>query len=161
ARPHPEVVRYLERAGDRTFYEGLNEVEGGGAFREKLDEFMEKFGMRAPGEIDITRVRYREAPTMLVPSVLSHLRNNTPGEHREKFKQGAKEAEEAIQSLLRRVKATRGGTRKAAKLARLIALYRNTVGIRELPRYIIIRYLGLYRKALLEEAQTLVEKGIL
>src|SRR5690606_13828504 len=56
ARPHPEVVRYLERAGDRTFYEGLSEVEGGGAFREKLDGFMEKFGMRAPGEIDITRV---------------------------------------------------------------------------------------------------------
>jgi len=36
ARPYPEVVRYLERAEDRTFYEGLGEVEGGGAFREKI-----------------------------------------------------------------------------------------------------------------------------
>ena len=101
ARPYPEVVRYLEQAEDHTFYEGLSEVEGGGAFREKLDEFMEKFGMRAPGEIDITRVRYREAPTMLVPSILSHLKSNAPGEHREKFKRGEKEAQEAIQSLLR------------------------------------------------------------
>jgi pyruvate,water dikinase len=154
------VVRYLERAEDRTFYEGLGEVEGGGAFREKLDEFMEKFGMRAPGEIDITRVRYREAPTMLVPSILSHLKSNAPGEHREKFKRGEKEAQEAIRSLLRRVKATRGGTRKVKKLARLIALYRNTVGIRELPKYIIIRYLGLYRETLLEEAKALVVKRI-
>ncbi|PRX42614.1 phosphoenolpyruvate synthase [Planifilum fimeticola] len=161
ARPHPEVIRYLERAEDRTFYEGLSEVEGGGAFRKKLDEFMEKFGMRAPGEIDITRVRYREAPTMLVPSILSHLKSNAPGEHREKFKRGEKQAQEAIRSLLQRVKATRGGTRKAKKLARLIAMYRNTVGIRELPKYIIIRYLGLYRETILEEAKALVVKGIL
>ena len=161
ARPYPEVVRYLERAEDRTFYEGLGEVEGGGAFREKLDAFMEKFGMRAPGEIDVTRVRYREAPTMLVPSILSHLKSNAPGEHREKFKRGEKQAQEAIRSLLQRVKATRGGTRKAKQLARLIALYRNTVGIRELPKYIIIRYLGLYRETLLQEAKALVVKGIL
>ncbi|MFC7441421.1 phosphoenolpyruvate synthase [Laceyella putida] len=161
ARPCPEVVRYLEQAEDRTFYEGLSQVEGGDVFRAELDRFMKKFGMRAPGEIDITRVRYKEAPTMLVPSILSHMRSNAPQEHREKFKQGEQEAHEAIQSLLARVKATRGGARKAKKLARLIALYRNTVGIRELPKYIMIRYFDLYREAILEEAQTLYEKGLL
>ncbi len=160
ARPYPEVVRYLEQAEDRTFYEGLSQVEGGDAFRAALDRFMEKFGMRAPGEIDITRVRYKEAPTMLVPSILSHMRSNAPGEHREKFKQGEKEAHEAIQAVLARMKA-RGGARKAKKLARLIALYRNTVGIRELPKYIMIRYFDLYREAILEEAQILYEKGML
>ncbi len=161
ARPCPEVVRYLEQAEDRTFYEGLSQVEGGDTFRTELDRFMEKFGMRAPGEIDITRVRYKEAPTMLVPSILSHMRSNASGEHRKKFKQAEQEAEEAIQSLLARMKATRGGARKAKKLARLISLYRNTVGIRELPKYIIIRYFDLYREAILEEAQTLYEEGML
>ncbi|MBA4494833.1 phosphoenolpyruvate synthase [Paenactinomyces guangxiensis] len=161
AKPYPEVVRYLEQAEDRTFYEGLSQVEGGDAFRAELDQFMEKFGMRAPGEIDITRIRYKETPTMLVPSILSHMRSNAPQEHRKKFKQGEQEAHEAIQSLLARVKATRGGTRKVKKLARLIALYRNTVGIRELPKYIMIRYFDLYREAILEEAQTLYEKRIL
>ncbi|MBA4602158.1 phosphoenolpyruvate synthase [Thermoactinomyces sp. AMNI-1] len=161
ARPCPEVARYLEQAEDRTFYEGLNQVEGGNTFRAELDRFMEKFGIRAPGEIDITRVRYKEAPTMLVPSILSHMRSNAPQEHRKKFKQGEQEAREAIQSLLARVKATRGGARKAKKLARLIALYRNTVGIRELPKYIIIRYFSLYREAILEEAQTLYKEGML
>ncbi|SEM71868.1 phosphoenolpyruvate synthase [Lihuaxuella thermophila] len=160
ARPYPEVVRYLEQAEDRTFYEGLSQVEGGGAFRKELDRFMAKFGMRAPGEIDITRVRYKEAPTMLVPSILSHMRSNAPAEHREKFKQGEQEAHEAVQALLKRVKA-RGGARKEKKLARLLALYRNTVGIRELPKYIMIRYFDLYREAILEEARTLVETGML
>ncbi|MGA8942743.1 MAG: phosphoenolpyruvate synthase [Thermoactinomyces sp.] len=161
ARPWPEVVRYLEQAEDRTFYEGLSQVEGGSTFRAELDRFMEKFGMRAPGEIDITRTRYKETPTMLVPSILSHMRSNEPGEHRKKFNQGEQEAHEAIQSLLQRLETIRGGTRKARKLARLISLYRNTVGIRELPKYIIIRYFDLYREAILEEAQTLCNEGML
>lgn len=161
ARRYPDVVRYLEQAEDHNFYEGLNHVEGGAAFQAELDRFMKKFGMRAPGEIDITRVRYKEAPAMLIPSILSHMKNNAPGEHREKFKQGEKEAQEAIQSLLEKVKATRGGARKARKLSRWIAIFRNTVGIRELPKYIMIRYFELYREAILEEAQKLSEKGIL
>ncbi|WP_093231662.1 PEP-utilizing enzyme [Thermoflavimicrobium dichotomicum] len=136
-------------------------MEGGDVFKAKLDQFMERFGMRAPGEIDITRVRWKEAPTMLVPSILSHIRSNAPNEHREKFKQGEQEANEAIQVLLARVKATRGGLRKAKKLSRLITLYRNTVGIRELPKYIIIRYFDIYREAILEEANILFEKGII
>lgn len=161
ARNYPAVVQYLEQAEDSTFYEGLSQVEGGVAFKAELDRFMEKFGMRAPGEIDITRVRYQEAPTMLVPSILSHIRSNAPQEHREKFKQGEQEALEAIQALLKRVQATRGGSRKAKKLSRLLALYRNTVGIRELPKYILIRYFAIYREAILEEARILSEKGII
>jgi rifampicin phosphotransferase len=161
ARNYPEVVEYLQQAGDGTFYEGLRGVEGGDVFKAELDQFMEKFGMRAPGEIDITRVRWKEAPTMLVPSILSHMRSNAPNEHREKFKQGEEEANEAIEALLTRVKAIRGGSRKAKKLSRLITLYRNTVGIRELPKYILIRYFDVYREAILEEANILFEKGII
>jgi pyruvate,water dikinase len=161
ARNYPEVVEYLQQAGDGTFYEGLRGVEGGDVFKAELDQFMEKFGMRAPGEIDITRVRWKEAPTMLVPSILSHMRSNAPNEHREKFKQGEEEANEAIEALLTRVKAIRGGSRKAKKLSRLITLYRNTVGIRELPKYILIRYFDVYRQAILEEANILFEKGII
>jgi hypothetical protein len=135
-------------------------VEGGDVFKAELDRFMEKFGMRAPGEIDITRVRFKEAPTMLVPSILSHMRSNAPNEHREKFKQGEQEANEAIQALLKRVQATRGGARNAKKLSRLIAIYRNTVGIRELPKYILIRYFDIYREAILEEVNILFDQGI-
>jgi len=160
-RNYPEIVEYLQRAEDSTFYEGLREVEGGDALKAELDRFMEKFGMRAPGEIDITRVRFKEAPTMLVPSILSHMRSNAPNEHREKFKQGEQEANEAIQALLRRVKATPGGARKAKKLSRLIAVYRNTVGIREFPKYILIRYFDIYREAILEEAKILLDEGII
>ncbi|WP_417498502.1 phosphoenolpyruvate synthase [Laceyella putida] len=161
ARNCPEVVAYLQRAEDNTFYEGLKKIEGGDAFKAELDQFMKKYGMRSPGEIDMTRVRWKEAPTMIVPSILSHMRSNAPNEHREKFKQGEQEANEAIQALLARIKATRGGSRKAKKLSRFISLFRNTVGIRELPKYIIIRYFDIFREAILDEAKILSEQGII
>ncbi|WP_246333854.1 phosphoenolpyruvate synthase [Thermoactinomyces mirandus] len=160
ARDYPEVANYLERANDSTFYKGLREVEGGDVFKAELDRFMEKFGMRAQGEIDITRVRYKEAPTILVPSILSHMRSNNPNEHREKFEQGAKEANEAIQNLLTRVRKTKGA-RKAKKLSHLVHLYRNMTGTRELPKYMIIRYFGVYRDAFLEEEKVLCSKKII
>ncbi|MFY9338659.1 MAG: hypothetical protein WAO79_02645 [Methanosarcina flavescens] len=96
ARKHPEVVDYLERAKDSTFYEGLSEVKGGDVFRAELDRFMGLYGMRCPGEIDISNTRWWEAPTMLVPSIIYHIKSNAPGEHRKRFRQGRKEAQEAI-----------------------------------------------------------------
>ncbi len=160
ARNYPEVAEYLEHAVDKTFYEGLKEVKGGDVFKAELDRFMEQFGMRAQGEIDITRTRYKEAPTILVPSILSHMRSNKPNEHREKFEQGAREANEAIQSLLTRVRKTKGA-RKAKKLSRFIHLYRYMTGTRELPKYMIIRCFGVYRDACLEEAEILCAKRII
>ncbi len=159
ARDYPEVIAYLEKAKDGTFIEGLQEVTGGNVFLAEWNRFIEKYGMRAPGEIDISRTRYKEAPSMLIPSILSHIRSNTKGEHWERFKQGEQEANEAIQALLTKLRSTQGGTRKAKKIARLITLYRNTVGIRELPKYLMIRYFDFFRDAILEEGQMLYKNG--
>lgn len=162
ARPYPKLVEYLQNADDDgQFVQGLKEIKGGEAFLSSLDTFMAKFGMRASGEIDITRARWHEAPTMLVPSILSHMRNNMPREHHEKFEHGARDAREAIEILLERVKNMRGGTGKAKRLARLLTLYRYTAGIRELPKYMIVCYFDVYRQVILEEAKYLVERGVL
>ncbi|RAL24116.1 phosphoenolpyruvate synthase [Thermoflavimicrobium daqui] len=160
-RDYPRVVEYLQHAKDNTFYEGLKGIEGGNVFKAELDRFMEKYGMRAQGEIDITRTRWKEAPTMLIPSILSHMRSNAPKEHREKFEQGQQEANKEIQSLLERVKATHYGSKKAKKLSRLFTIYRNTIGIREFPKYIIIQYFGIFREGILEEAKILYGKGVI
>ncbi len=95
ARRYTEVADYLERAEDSTFYQGLSKVKGGNVFRTELDRFMELYGMRCPGEIDISNVRWREAPKLLVPSIINHMKSNAPGEHRKRFKQGKEEAQEA------------------------------------------------------------------
>lgn len=158
-RNYPDVLGYLEQAKDNTFYQGLQEIEGGDIFLAEWNRFIEKYGMRAPGEIDLSRVRYQEAPTMLVPSILSHIQSNAPKEHWNRFQQGEQEAIEAIEGLLARIKALPGGSRKAKKASRLLNLFRNTVGIREFPKYIMIQYFDIFKKAILEEGKQLYEQG--
>lgn len=159
ARNYPQVIEYLEQATNNTFSKGLQEIDGGEKFLAEWNRFIEKYGMRGPGEIDISRVRYQEAPTMLIPSILSHIKSNTPQEHRKRFEQGEQEANEAIHSLLTQIKALPGGARKAKKISRLITIYRNTVGIREFPKYIMILYFDLFKQAILEEGTQLAQQG--
>ncbi|WP_269851740.1 PEP-utilizing enzyme [Methanosarcina horonobensis] len=161
ARKYPEVVDYLEKAKDNTFYQGFSEVKGGDVFRAELDRFMELYGMRCPGEIDISNTRWREAPTMLVPSIINHMKSNSPGEHRNHFREGRKEAQEAVQKLLEHISNVPAGSLKARIMSRLLSIYRNSIGLREFPKYIIIRFFGIYRQAILAEARVLHQRGIL
>jgi len=161
ARKYPEVIDYLERAEDRTFYQGLSKVKGGDIFRAELDRFMELYGMRCPGEIDISNIRWWESPTLLVPSIINHIKSNAPGEHRDRFRQGRKEAQEAIQKLLDRIGNTPAGNFKARLMSRLLFIYRNSTGLREFPKYVIIRFFDNYRQAILAEARFLHQRGIL
>ncbi|MEH7504171.1 phosphoenolpyruvate synthase [Neobacillus drentensis] len=161
ARPYPEVIQYLKEAEDHSFYEGLSQIEGGHIFRKEFELYMDQYGMRCPGEIDITKPRWRESPTILVPSILSHIQNLKPREHREKFYNGKIEAEHAGQSILERVRKTRGGLVKQRWMSRLIKVYRDRMGIREHPKYMLVQHLNLYKQAILEEADKFVDKGIL
>lgn len=161
ARKYPEVVDYLERAEDSTFYQGLGKVKGGDIFMAELDRFMELYGMRCPGEIDISNIRWWEAPTLLVPSIINHIKSNAPGEHRNRFRQGRKEAQEAIQKLLERIGKTPIGSLKARLMSRLLFIYRNSTGLREFPKYVIVRFFDIYRQAIFAEARILHQRGIL
>jgi len=168
ARKYPEVADYLERAEDSTFYqglskvkEGLSKVKGGDVFKTELDMFMELYGMRCPGEIDVSNIRWWEAPTLLVPSIINHMKSNAPGEHRKRFSQGKKEAREAVQKLLERISNTPGGSLKARLMSRLLSIYRNSTGLREFPKYAIVRFFDIYRQAILAEARSLREREIL
>lgn len=56
--------------------------------------FFHTYGMRGPGEIDLTRDRWEEKPTQLIPLLLSNIRVLEPGEHRRKFEESKQESEE-------------------------------------------------------------------
>lgn len=157
-RELPEVEAYLARAEDETFFEGLQEVEGGTRFKEAFEEFLDKYGHRCPGEIDLTRPRWREAPTLLVSAILGHMRSVKPGEHRLRFKEGEREAREAAERILDRV--GRRGFR-ARRVQRLMVVFREMGGLREHPKYLITAVLDECRKAILAEAERLASEGVL
>jgi phosphoenolpyruvate synthase/pyruvate phosphate dikinase len=161
ARNDQNIVNSLQSESTKIPYDQLLAATNNTTFKHEWDRFIEKYGMRCPGEIDITTPRWREAPEILIASLLSHIRSVAPGEHRKKHEQGEKEAEKAAEELLRRIKNTRLGSFKAKLMARLIKVYRDTMGLREHPKYIMIRHLDMYKQAILEEGCSLFRKGII
>lgn len=159
-REHPQLAEHLQTRMDENFYDGLDTLPGGRQFHKQMEEFMNRYGMRCPGEIDISRPRWREAPTTLVPAIMSHMRTVRRGEHRVKFEQGTREAEKAALELIADVR-NRKGRIQARILSRLIKVYRGLGGLREHHKYLVIQHFDIFRQAILEEARSLVKKGAL
>ncbi|WP_408010003.1 phosphoenolpyruvate synthase [Pseudalkalibacillus sp. A8] len=158
-REHPGLLKYLESAADGTFYQGMDRFNGGQAFRKEFEDFINKYGMRCSGEIDITKPRWHETPTQLVPPILTHVRSVAPGDHRKKFKQGQLEADKAAEHLIQRAKELPDGWWKARIIKRLVSVSRHLMGMREHHKYVLVNYLDQYRHALLEEGRRLAKEN--
>ncbi len=160
-RQYPAVVEYFHHAGDETFFADLTQLEGGNNVSDSLQAYLEKYGMRCPGEIDITRTRWSEQPTVLIPMILSNIKNFAPNAHSTLFEQGRLKASQKEQDLLSRLEQLPGGQQKAKKTKRMISILRNFIGYREYPKYVFIQRYFVYKQALLREAAVLVEKGVI
>jgi pyruvate,water dikinase len=160
-RPHPEVVACLQQAEDEGFLDALAGLAGGREAREAIHGWLEKYGMRCVGEIDITRPRWSERPTTLVPLILGNVRNFEPGAGARRFEQGLLEARKKEQELLARLRALPDGERKADEARRRIEQVRTFIGYREYPKYGLVSRYFVYKQALLEEAERLVQAHVL
>lgn len=160
-RPYPAVIAYLQQVKDDDFWAELVKLPGGQETQAALQAFLDKYGMRCAGEIDITRTRWREKPTMLLPLVLSNIKHFAPGESKRKFAQGRQAALAKEQELLARLAALPDGEQKAAETKRMIDLVRHLIGYREYPKYAIVNRYFVYKQALLQEAARLVQANVL
>jgi len=91
-RQYPAVMDYFQHASDDTFFEELEKLDGGKAVSDSMQSYLKKYGVRCPGEIDITRTRWAEKPTMLTPMILNNIRNFEPGSHQTIVEQKRSEA---------------------------------------------------------------------
>ncbi len=160
-RPHPPVVAFLQGVDDDGFLDALPQLAGGSDAREAIETFLERFGMRCVGEIDITRPRWRERPTALVPLILDNIKLFEPGAAQRNREQGQQAAAQNEQELLERLRALPDGDHKADETKRMIDRVRTFIGYREYPKYDIICRFFLYRQALLAEAERLVHAHVL
>ena len=114
-RPHPQVVAFLEEVEDEDFLDELSALEGGQEARDAIRTYLDRYGMRCVGEIDITRPRWSERPTMLLPLLLGNIKNAEPGAAERRFEQGRQEAREKEQDLLARLRDLPDGDSKARR----------------------------------------------
>lgn len=121
-RPYPEVVAYLQRVNDddtkddnflaENFLTELVKFEGGQVARDAISAYLNQYGMRCAGEIDITKPRWSEKPTTLVPLILSNIKNFAPNAGKRRFEQGRREALQKEQELLERLRQLPDGEQK-------------------------------------------------
>ena len=160
-RPYPAIINYLEQVTDNDFLDNLIQMDGGKETRDAIDSYLDKYGMRCAGEIDITKTRWLEKPFILVPIILGNIKKFEPGAGKRKFEQGREEALKKEQELLGRLKQLPDGEQKAKETKKMIDIIRNFAGYREYPKYSIISRYFVYKLALLEEAEQLVQSNVI
>lgn len=179
-RPYPEVIDYLLKVSERSstaksktpegsllniedekFLDELLKYEGGRETQEAIIAYLDKYGMRCTGEIDITRTRWSEKPNILVPMILGNIKNFEPNAGKRKFEQGLQAALQKEQELLERLKLLPDGEGKAKETKRVIDLIRNFIGYREYPKYGIVSRYIVYKQAILKEAERLVQANVI
>jgi pyruvate,water dikinase len=160
-RPHPDVVAFLRRVEDENFLDELPTLAGGREARDAIAAYLDKYGMRCVGEIDITKPRWSERPTTLVPMILGNIKNFEPGAGERRFERGRQEAWEKEQELLTRLRALPDGEPKADEAKAMIDRIRTFIGYREYPKYHMISRYFAYKQALLNDSERLVQAGVL
>src|SRR6266516_703828 len=160
-RQYPAVLEYFQHADDETFFEELEKLEGGKAVGDSIRNYLRKYGVRCPGEIDITRTRWAEKPTLLIPMISNNIKNFEPDSHKSISEQKRLEAEQKGQELISRLERLPGGKRKAKKTKKMISVFRNFVGFREYPKYAMMQRFYVYKQALKKEAALLVQKRVI
>ena len=160
-RPYPDVVAFLQDVEDEGFLDELVKLAGGRETRDAIRAYLDKYGMRCVGEIDITKPRWSEHPTTLVPIILGNIKNFEPGAGARRFEQGRQEAWKKEQELLERLRALPDGERKAEEVKRMIDRVRAFIGYREYPKYGMVSRYFVYKQTLLDEAERLVQAHLL
>ncbi len=129
------------------------------AAQTAITRFLEKYGMRGVGEIDLGQPRWREDPTPIMHTLQSYLNIDDTSAPDVLFARGAESASNAIEELAARARKQSGGwlkekiVRGAARRVRLL------MGARESPKFFAIRTMGIVRKALLEAGEEFAKAG--
>lgn len=160
-RPFPKVIDYLQSVKDDNFLNEMLKLHGGQEASDAIRAFLNKYGMRCAGEIDITRPRWSEKPLTLIPMILGNIKNFEPHASQQLFEQGLHEAMQKEKELLERLKQLPDGEQKANETKQMIDLIRNFIGYREYPKFGMISRYFIYKQAILNEATQLVQAGVI
>ncbi|SEO44798.1 pyruvate, water dikinase [Halogranum amylolyticum] len=156
AREHPAVAEALR---ERRSLDGIRTVDGGDVFVAAVESFLDEFGHRATGELDLSRPRWREDPSGLLAIVRANLAHEEAGDHRERIRRLAAEGEVAATRLERRADHGPLGPLRSRLVRLLVQTYRNTVYTREYPKHEAARAFTTWRQALLDAGRHLVDAG--
>lgn len=142
-----QIASRLDQAGEEP-YPGHPEIK----------KFLEEYGHRANEELDLGLPRWEEEPEYVVSLVRSYIHNKTYQQGIEKFERDREEAEQAIEKITARLQEA-GAMRDAVKARKWLRDYRKLYGIRELPKFIMLEAVSLFRQLFMEIGEELQAAG--
>jgi phosphohistidine swiveling domain-containing protein len=153
AREVPALVEALRSMASPTPAQ-LAGIPGADRFMAGLERFLAEYGMRGAGEIDVSRTRWRDDPSVLLQVLRGNLSRSRPGSHREQHEAMIHEGDAALERVIAAAPALR-----RSLVRRLAKAHRSLVALREHPKFQIIRFFGLLHRAALAYGAQLVERG--
>lgn len=131
------------------------------AAQAAIAEFMQRYGMRGVAEIDMGQPRWREEPTAVIQTLQSYLK--IPGDMAPDvlFERGAQAADQAVERLAGRARRGFGGEIKERIVRTLAGRIRMLMGLRESPKFFIVRLMGMIRSELLASGEEFAREGII
>jgi len=126
-----------------------------------VTDFMNRYGMRGVGEIDLGQPRWREEPAAVMQTLQSYLQIRDDMAPDVVFAKGAKAAELAIERLAAQARRESVGGVKEKIVRGLAKRVRMLMGLRESPKFFIIRLMGIVRQELLASGEEFAKEGII
>jgi pyruvate,water dikinase len=131
------------------------------AAQAAIGEFMKRYGMRGVAEIDIGQLRWREEPTPIMQTLQSYLRIPEEMAPDLVFERGAQAAAAAIERLAAQARQSSAGGIKEKIVRAAARRIRILMGMRESPKFFIVRLMGIIRTELLASGAELARQGII
>jgi pyruvate,water dikinase len=158
-RPHPELATLLRTRPWDEARELLPNVSGGRELSVALEQFMSRYGNRCASEIDVSRPRWRDDPSLLLRVMRGGLSGREPGEHRRHHEAQVAAGEAAGARLVTAASQGLWGPLRRRWVERLVRVARFGMGLREHPKFTIVQILGVVRAEVVAAGQTLARRG--
>lgn len=127
--------------------------------QHSIADFMELYGMRGVGEIDIGRPRWRDEPAPLMQTLKSYLQVGPEGAPDVRYQQGAQAAQSAVERLAAKAREGSFGPLRETLVRAAARRVRILMGARESPKFFVIRLMGKVREGLLAVGERFVAAG--
>ncbi len=124
----------------------------------EFQQILETYGHRANIELDLGTERWREDPAYLIGLVENYRVDQMYVRNLADHEAKRRESEKMIEAICEDLRSM-GKKRLAEKMNTMMVNYRYALAMREYPKFEIVRFLELGRKALLEVGENLVSRG--
>lgn len=155
SRDHPPVAEALR---DEESLDAIKEVSDTDRFGNRFDYFLDIFGHRTAGEVDISRPRWRDDPTGVLQVVRGNLLTGERQSYRDHLQELEVEAEAAVAELKEKAGGGLFGLLRRRAVSRLLKVYRGYISLRDEPKHGTARLFAAWHDGLQQAGEHLAER---